>query len=87
MTSVNLSWCLHAPYLPLYLLFLKRKVKRRKQNANRIPQERSVHTTAVSTGESERPWSSAAICTHTCKYKLYNGFQVISDAARVCMCV
>lgn len=71
MTSVSLSLCLYTVYVSLYLLFLKRRVKRRKQNANRIPQERSVHTTAISTDERERLGSSAAICKRihaTCKH-------------------
>lgn len=49
----------------VYLLFLKRRVKRRKQKASRMPQERSVHTTALNTGERERLGSSTATCTHT----------------------
>lgn len=48
----------------LYLLFLKRRVKIRKQNADRTPQDRSVQTTALSTADNERLGSSAASCTH-----------------------
>lgn len=49
----------------VYLLFLKRRVKRRKQKATRMPQESSVHTTALNTGERVRLGSSTATCTHT----------------------
>lgn len=51
----------------VYLLFLKRRVKSRKQKASRIPQESSVHTTALNTGDRDRLGRSTAICKHTCK--------------------
>jgi len=49
----------------VYLLFLKRRVKTRKQKASRMPQESSVHTTALNTGDRDRRGSSTAFCTHT----------------------
>lgn len=54
-----------------YLLFLKRSVKQRKHRASRMPQESSVHTTALNTGERERLGSSTDICvqTHTHKHR------------------
>lgn len=57
--------------LAIYLLFLKRSVKQRKHRASRMPQESSVHTTALNTGERERLGSSTDICvqTHTHKHR------------------
>lgn len=50
-------------HLTLYLLFLKRTVKKRKQNARKMPQENRVHITAVRTGERERRWGSQSVYT------------------------
>lgn len=57
-----------ALYVLLYLLFLKRRVKNRKKNADRMPQDRSVQTTALSAGDNERLGSSAANCTQRHDY-------------------
>lgn len=45
----------------MYLLFLKRRVKSRKQKASKMPQESMVQTTAQSTGERDRLCSSTPI--------------------------
>lgn len=72
-----MSPCLCAFHFTMYLLFLKRRVKRRKQKADRMPPESSVHTTALSTGDRERLGSSTAICKHMHKQTQSVTFKVL----------